>query len=68
LLIGATFASIMITRRRKSIILVLNIGFLALVTWYTFFKELKVSYVLLAICILLVLIETFKLIRRRTQS
>jgi len=68
LLIVATFASIMITRRRKPIILVLNIGFLVLITWYTFSKELKVSYVLLTICVVLVLIETFKLIRRRTQS
>jgi len=68
LFIGATFASIMITRRRKPIILVLNIGFLALVTWYTFSNELKVSYVLLAICILLVLIEIFRFIRRFTQS
>jgi murein DD-endopeptidase MepM/ murein hydrolase activator NlpD len=66
LLIGATVASIMITRRRKPIILVLNIGFLALATWYTFSYELKVSYILLAICILLVLIETFKFIRRFT--
>jgi len=68
LLIGATFALIMITRRRKPIILVLNIGFLVLVTWFSFSKVLIVSYVLLAICILLVLIETFKLIWRRTQS
>ncbi|MFC2032586.1 M23 family metallopeptidase [Chloroflexota bacterium] len=68
LLIGATFAFMVIIRRRKPILLVLNIGFLALVTWFTFSKELKVSYVLLAICIMLVLIETFKLFRRRTQS
>jgi len=68
LLIGATFAFIFIIRRSKPILLVFNIGFLVLVTWLTFSKELKISYVLLAICIMLVVIETFKFIRRFTQS
>ena len=68
LLIGATFAFIFIIKRGKPILLVFNIGFLVLVTWFAFSKELKISYALLGICILLVLIETFKFIRRFTQS
>jgi len=68
LLIGATFAFISIIRRSKPVLLVFNIGFLAGATWFAFSKELKISYALLGICILLVLIETFKFIRRFTQS
>ena len=68
ILIGATFAFIFTIRRRKRILLVFNIGYLVLVTWLAFFGELKISYALLAMCILLVLIATFKFIRRFTQS
>lgn len=68
ILIGATFAFIFTVRRRKPILLAFNIGFLALLTWLAFFKELKISYALLVMCILLVLIATFRFIRRSTQS
>jgi len=67
LLVGAVAAFIIIRRRYKPVLLMFNTGVLVVMTWLSFSKELKISYALLTICILLVLIETFKFIRRRTR-
>lgn len=64
ILIGATSAFILITRRGKPIPLLFYSVFLALATWFSYTKELKISYAMLTLCILLVAIETFKFIRR----
>ena len=61
LIIGAISLFILNKRKRKLIFLILSSGFLGFGTWFSFAEELKISYAMLTLCILLVIIESFKL-------
>lgn len=67
-LIGAMSASILITRRRRPMILVLNYGFLAGATLVSFSREQKIAYVLLAILAIMIVAEAFRFIRRLNHN
>ncbi|MFC1875117.1 M23 family metallopeptidase [Chloroflexota bacterium] len=64
ILLGSLVSFIMITRKNKTIFLVPYSVFLALVTWFSFTEDLRISYALLVLCMLLIIIESCKLISR----
>jgi hypothetical protein len=64
ILTGAVVSFIMLTRKSKPIPLAIYGVFIALATWFSFTKELRIGYALLAICVLLIMIVSFKLISR----
>ncbi|MFC1846502.1 M23 family metallopeptidase [Chloroflexota bacterium] len=68
ILLGALVSFILLTRKGKPIFLVFYSVFLALATWFSFAEELKVSYALLTLCILLIAIQGFKLTSRLKRS
>lgn len=63
ILAGTIFNIVMLTRRSKLAHIFIFSVFLALATWFSFAKEFKISYALLAICALFIINEGFKLIK-----
>lgn len=68
-LAGAVGGLLAAAYRRNRVQLILFSTALPLVTWYFFYRELKASYALLALCIVLVSILGYKLVRlKRNQA
>jgi murein DD-endopeptidase MepM/ murein hydrolase activator NlpD len=65
ILIGAITALIVTTIRDNPVILIGYSIALPLITWYTFNRELMISYVLVGLCIIYIVIRFFKFIRRK---
>jgi murein DD-endopeptidase MepM/ murein hydrolase activator NlpD len=61
ILTGTVVSFLMLTRKGKPIPSVIYSVFLVLATWFSFTKELRISYALLVLCMLLVIIVGFKL-------
>ena len=68
ILTGAIFNLVMLTRRSKLTHIFIFSVFLALATWFSFAKEFRISYALITLCVLLLVVEGFKLIKHFRHS
>jgi len=68
ILIGAITALIVTTIRDNPVILIGYSIALPLITWYTFNRELMISYVLVGLCIIYIVIRFLKFIRLKQAA